>query len=160
MKFDEFIRWKTEFSSLIWPDSKTPSLNDQSSQHTHQRNTLEVEKMRIFETAKQNFASMEMVANKPPLHRKQLLHIVQSLLATSSLCLYLVYETNNTREYLNSVVMTTAGTLGLAVYLCTIFKMASLYDCADRYETAINKSKRCELNSIVYARSITTQIDR
>lgn len=141
MNLDAFKSWKTFFSSITFCRPKH-SLDNQSPQQTPKRNTMKIEKLRIFETAKQDFESLELSANKRPLHRMQLLHVVQSFVATLLLCLYLVYETNDTREYLESIVMSTAGFLGFAVYCLTIFKMTSIYDCTDRYETAINESRR------------------
>lgn len=133
MIFAEFKQCKTEVTLLIWPPTETLSLGDQSPPPTHKQNRLKVEKMKIFVTTKEDFTNMELVANRRPL---------QSSLATLSPCLYLVYETTDTRDYMHSFVMSTCGILGLVIYCITIFKMASIYELGDRYETAINGSKQ------------------
>lgn len=146
MKFKEFMKWKNALSTIIFLRLKSQSSNDQAQQQIQNRSTTKVvEKIRIFVAAKQDFVSMELDGNKRPLHLMQSLHIVNSSLATLSLCLYLVYETKDTRECMNSIAMSTAGILGLVIYVYTIFKMANIYDLADRYEMTINSSKPIEL---------------
>lgn len=146
MKLKEFMKWKTVFFRRL----KSRSSKDQPQQQTQNRNAKKVvEKLRILETAKQEFVSMKLDRNKRPLYLMQLVHIVNSSLATLSLCLYLVYETKDTREYMNSIVMSTAGILGLTIYVYTIFKMASIYDLADQYEAAINGSKPIALRFLL-----------
>lgn len=45
--------------------------------------------------------------------------------------------------------MSTCGILGLVIYCITIFKMASIYELADRYETAINGSKQYHWTQLI-----------
>lgn len=65
--------------------------------------------MIIFESAKKNLASLGYDANKRPFHRKQLSKVMQSFLAIVLECLYIVYDANTVREYINSIFMTTIG---------------------------------------------------
>lgn len=102
---------------------------------------MKTEQMRIFVSAKENLASMDLNANKRLLHRNQLLHILQGFTATVLQILYLVYEASTPREYMNSILMSMIGILAHIAYWVVIFKTAAIYDFIDHYETIINRSK-------------------
>lgn len=97
--------------------------------------------MKIFESAKMSLASMELDANKRPFHRKQLLKVMHSFLAIVLECLYIVYDANTAREYINSIFMTTIGIIVFIAYLSTIFKTTTIYNFIDHYETIVNESE-------------------
>lgn len=97
--------------------------------------------MIIFESAKKHLASMAFDANERPLHRKQLSKVVKSFLAIALECLYLVYDANTAREYINSIIMTTVGVLVCIAYLSVIFKTATIFEFIDHLETIVIGSK-------------------
>lgn len=97
--------------------------------------------MKIFESAKKNLASIDLDANQRPLHRMQLLHVVQGFLAISLQCLYLVFEANTAKEYMNSISMTTIGILVYIAYWSAIFQTSTIFEFIDHYETIVNGSE-------------------
>lgn len=97
--------------------------------------------MKIFESAKQMLVLIDLDANQRPFHRNQLLHIVQGFLAIILQCLYLVYEANTVREYMNSIFMTSTGILVYIAYWNAIFKATLIYEFIDYYETIVNGSE-------------------
>lgn len=102
---------------------------------------METKKLKIFESVKKMLASIDLNANQRPFHRKQLLHIVQGFCAIILQCLYLVYEANTIREYMNSIFMTTVGILVYMGFWSAIFKTTIIYEFIDQYETIVNGSE-------------------
>lgn len=102
---------------------------------------MKSEEMRIFVTAKIHMASIDLLASKGPFHRNQLLHVVQSFLAIVLQCLYLMYDANTTREYMNSICLTGLGVGVYIAYWSAIFQTTTIYDFADYYETVVNGRK-------------------
>lgn len=70
---------------------------------------MEFEKIKIFLMTKKHLALIDLHKNKRPFHRNQLLHVIQGFLALILQLLYLVFEANTVREYMNSIIITTAG---------------------------------------------------
>lgn len=102
---------------------------------------MEPKELEIFVTAKKNLASIHFDANKRPFHRQQLFRVALSSLAIVLECLYLVYEANTVREYINSSIFTTIGIAVYIAFLSAIVEMKTIYEFIDLYETIVNKSK-------------------
>lgn len=89
---------------------------------------MEAEELKIFKSAKENFASIFLEANKRPLHQKQLLHILEKSLIVSLLFLYLVYDANTVREYMNSILIIAIAAISLYfcywyyILVCTLYR--------------------------------------
>lgn len=65
--------------------------------------------MIIFKSAKKSLAALGYDANKPPFNRKQSMNVMHSFLAIVLEFMYIVYNANTVREYINSIFMTTIG---------------------------------------------------
>lgn len=102
---------------------------------------MKAEKMKIFVTAKENFISMDLDANKRTFHLKQSLHILHGFTATVLQILYILFDANTPREYMNSILNSTIGILCHLAYWSVIFKTTSIYNFIDRCETIINGSR-------------------
>lgn len=96
--------------------------------------------MKIFESVKGNLASIKLVANERPFHRKQLSQMTQCALAIILLCLYLVHDASTPREHMKSILMVTIGICLQMTYLSLVFKTTTIYDFIDHYEQTVNES--------------------
>lgn len=102
---------------------------------------MKIEKMKLFESARKSFVSVDLDPNKRPFHRGQLLHIVQGFSATILQLLYLVYDASTAKEYMNSLLMTMVGVLVHFAFWSTIFKTTIIYDFIEKFEAIINESE-------------------
>lgn len=102
---------------------------------------MEAQKLKIFESVKDHLASIDLDEYKPRFHRKQVVHVVQGFLALTLQYLYLVFDANTAREYMNSIFMTVVGTAVYASYWSAIFQTTTIHDFIDHYETIVNGSK-------------------
>lgn len=97
--------------------------------------------LNIFERAKKNLALIDLDQNKRPLHRKQLLHVIEGFLALVLQCLYFVIDAKKDREYMSSMLMTSIGILVYLTYWNAIFGTTTIYELIDSFEISINGSK-------------------
>lgn len=95
--------------------------------------------MEIFETVKNNLASIGFVANQHPLHAKQLVNVARGFLALILQCLYLAFEANTDKEYMDSIFMTAVGIMIYSAHMSSIFKTASLFIFLDDLEHVVNE---------------------
>lgn len=102
---------------------------------------MEVQKLKIFESVKRHLASIDLDEDKPRFHRQQVLHVVKSFLALTLQYLYLVFDANTARDYMNSIFMTVVGVAVATSYWSAIFQMTTIYDFIDRYEKIITGSE-------------------
>lgn len=101
---------------------------------------MKTKPLKIFLTAKENLASIYLNENQCAFHCQQLLRVVQGVLAIILQCLYLVFDANNTRECMNSILMITVGCGVFIAYLSTIFQTKTIYDFIIEFEKSINES--------------------
>lgn len=102
---------------------------------------MENNQLKIFEFGKKHFASIDLVSNKRPFHRKQLLRIMISFLCIMLQILYLINDANTASEYVRSISIISIGILVFIAYWSAIFEVKTVYDFIDHYETIINGSE-------------------
>lgn len=97
--------------------------------------------MEIFKRIKQNLASNGFRKDKGRFHLEQWLRTTQGLLAIVLQCIYLLFEAETTKEYMDSIFTTTVGVLVYVAYLSTVLKTKQLFIFIDGMEDAINGRK-------------------
>lgn len=103
--------------------------------------------MEIFKSVRKDLVFAGFDTNKRPFHRKQLLNVVKGFLAIILDFLYLVYDANTVREYINCILMAIIGVAVFTSYLSAIFETTTIYDFINGYETLINRSKHSKFNA-------------
>lgn len=101
---------------------------------------METKQLKIFLTAKKNLESLDLYENQCPIDRKQLSRILQTLLAIVLQFLYVFYDANTNREYIDSILMITLGVLLYIAYWSTISNKIIIYDLVNSVEKIINES--------------------
>lgn len=95
--------------------------------------------MNILETVKKNLASIDFVANQPPLPTKQLINIIWDYLNIISLFLYLLFEARTDKEYMDSIFMVTVGIIVSTARVSSVMKAASFFLFIDDFEQVVNE---------------------
>lgn len=102
---------------------------------------METNKMEIFLTVKKNLASLAFVPNQRPFYTNQLIHTSYGFLAIILQCLYLFFDAETIKEYMDSIFMTTVGILVYVGYLSMVFKMVTIFIFIDDMEQVVNRRK-------------------
>lgn len=98
-------------------------------------------KLKIFETAKRNYALIDLDASKRPFHQMQLLHIIEGFTVIALQCLYLVIDAKTDREYVISTLMLVSGFFVHLGYWSAIFETTTICELIDYFESIVNDSK-------------------
>lgn len=96
--------------------------------------------MKIFQTVQKHLASIGYRANQNPFNLQQLTIIFMGILAIFSQCVYLFFIANTTKEFLDSILMTTIGILVFISNLSTVHKTATIFIFIDSVEKGIHGS--------------------
>lgn len=57
------------------------------------------------------------------------------------LYIYLGCEASTLRQYMDSILLSTVGTLGTIAYMSKVFKYATMFELIDDIERAVNESE-------------------
>lgn len=98
-------------------------------------------KLEIFQTVKQNLASIGFSANQSAFDKEQLLRGFEGFLGLSSLFIYLIHVANTPTEYMESIYMTIAGVGVLVSYLSMNINYTIIIDFIDEVEGVIDGSE-------------------
>lgn len=97
--------------------------------------------MKIFQTIEKNLESGGFIRNQRPFNPTQTEHIVKIMLFMAMLFIYLGLEAKTPRQYMDSILMSTVGTLCTIAYISQIFKYANLFELIDDTEQLVNESE-------------------
>lgn len=65
--------------------------------------------MKLFVTVKEMLTSIDIIREKGRFHAKRNLRTLEGFLAIIMQCLYLLFDAETDREYMDSIFMTTVG---------------------------------------------------
>ena len=99
------------------------------------------QKIKIFQTVRQNLESINFGIDKHWFDLELLISIFKSFLALSLQFIYLFFVADTPEELMNSIFMTVAGTLVFMSFLSIVSKMADIFYLMDRLEKVVNKSE-------------------
>lgn len=74
--------------------------------------TMETNRMEIFKTIKEHLWAIGFTKPHVGFHTEQVLRTSQGFLAIVLQCLYLLFDANTTKDYLDSLFTTSVGILG------------------------------------------------
>lgn len=100
---------------------------------------METRRMKVFQTTKVSLASIDLDPNKHLLHESQLLHVLEGFLAILLQFAYLFCVASTTSEYMNSIYMTTFGSLIYICYWSAILQTETIFALMDDLENAVNE---------------------
>lgn len=96
--------------------------------------------MKIFQTIEMNMEPSGFIRNQRPFNLKQCDRIVKITLF-NALFIYLVHEANTPTQYMESILITTAGILITIAYMSLVFEYATIFKLIDDIEQDVNESK-------------------
>lgn len=101
--------------------------------------------MKIFQTIENNFALMGITADqsthKYPFNARNLLVLLTLLTTLFSDVMYLIYDTNDFKEYTISVFSASTMTVAICIFCIILFRMRRIFDYLNHIEGIINNSK-------------------
>lgn len=101
--------------------------------------------MKIFQTTQKYMSYAGFIRDQNTFNKRQSWTILK---LTSFLALnyaYLFAEASTPRQYMNSIFMTTAGSLIVISHISVVLKTVSIFDSIDDLEKVINESE-CQPN--------------
>lgn len=97
--------------------------------------------MKIFETVQKHLASIGYAVHQSPFNIQQLRIICMGIMTIFMQCVYLFCIANTTKEFMDSILMTTAGILVFISNLSTAHKTATIFIFIERISKVVNESK-------------------
>lgn len=97
--------------------------------------------MKIFQSIEKSMESGGFIRNQRAFNRTQSEHIVKMLSFMGMLYIYLGCEASTLRQYMDSILLSTVGTLGTIAYMSEVFKYATMFELIDDIERAVNESE-------------------
>lgn len=84
---------------------------------------------------------MAYIKHKRPFNEQQLRYMFKSIVAIIFQFVYLLRVAETSKEYMNSIFMTTVGTLVFVSHISTTIKMDKIFIFIDTLEKIINQSE-------------------
>lgn len=95
----------------------------------------------VFQQVQINLASLGHQSNQSPFNKIQLWIFIRVLLYLFFLCAYLVLEPNTPKEYMNSILITSAAISITIARVSTLFENDTIFDFIDGIGKTINGSE-------------------
>lgn len=102
---------------------------------------MQTNRLKVFETVKTNLESVGFIREKGRFHTEQWLHTAQGFLANILLCLYLLFDADTVKEYMDSIFMSACGILVYVAYLNMVLNTEIFFNNIDEIENLANESK-------------------
>lgn len=120
---------------------------------------MEPKRLKTFESVIKNFAAIDFNKEKPRFHIRQCLRALEGFSGVTMQALYLFYNANTNKEFIDSIYMTSGGILIWVVYVDTILKTEMIYISIDEIEKKVNASKfSIELSNIRWSYDIAQSL--
>lgn len=98
--------------------------------------------MEIFRKIKKSLAELGLGLIQHPFNEVQMKFILKAILLDTLLCIYLFHGDKTYKQYMDSIFMTSEGTLIFIAYLSSIFQMANLSLYINMLEEIVGKRTR------------------
>lgn len=98
-------------------------------------------KMKIYQTTRTCLALFGFQEDLQPFNKRQKLIFLPCVFFHTANLVQLFHVANTTQEYMDSIFLTTVGTLITASHISTIGKMKTIFSVINKIEEGINQSK-------------------
>lgn len=120
------------------------SVQEKGLKNSRANKTMEANRIEFFKTHKRNLASIGFTKRDAQFHPEQSLRALEGFLACTLQCLYLLFDANSTKDYMDSIFTTAAGIIIYVGYLNTVLITDKIFILIDDIEEAVNARKLTE----------------